>query len=125
MEKILKKIEEMSIEEKIGHRARVDFRIDDFRYIYETIINSEMNDFHKKEILKYFKGARLIKRSFDKKLAMEIATRARSKKAKEKIQNAVNMLRLQGDPITIYSVSKVGGVSYNTVKKYANEFDLM
>ena len=50
--------------------------------------------------------------------ASKKATEARSKKAKEKIQNAINLLRMEGKEITAYSISKVSGVHYNTVKKY-------
>jgi len=50
--------------------------------------------------------------------ASKKATDTRSKKAKEKIQNAINLLRMEGKEITAYSISKVSGVHYNTVKKY-------
>jgi len=46
------------------------------------------------------------------------ASEIKAKKAKEKIQNAVNLLRLQGEEITPYKVAKTAGVSYNTAKKY-------
>ena len=39
-------------------------------------------------------------------------------KTKEKIENAINLLRLQGKPINPYQVSKLSGVSYNTARKY-------
>jgi len=59
-----------------------------------------------------------IKRSAKKMIAAEDATAARTKKAKEKINNAVNILRMEGKPVTAYRVSKVAGISYNTAKKY-------
>jgi len=46
------------------------------------------------------------------------ASKIKAKKAREKIQNAVNLLRLQGEEITAYKVAKTAGVSYNTAKKY-------
>ena len=52
------------------------------------------------------------------KEASRKATATRSKKAKDKIINAVNMLRLEGVNITEYSVAKKSGCSINTVKKY-------
>ena len=55
----------------------------------------------------------------NKKKAMKRATNARTQKAKEKIENAINILRMENRPITIYSVSKESGVSYNTASKYA------
>jgi predicted transposase YdaD len=54
-----------------------------------------------------------------KKKAMIEATNARIQKAKEKIENAINILRMENRPITIYSVSKESGVSYNTASKYS------
>ncbi|MCK4442701.1 MAG: hypothetical protein KAU90_11905 [Sulfurovaceae bacterium] len=54
-----------------------------------------------------------------KKKAMIEATNARIKKAKEKIENSINILRMENRPITIYSVSKESGVSYNTASKYS------
>ncbi len=46
------------------------------------------------------------------------ATEARTKQAKDKIQNAIGLLKEKNKPITHYSISKVGEVSYQTVKKY-------
>ncbi len=54
-----------------------------------------------------------------KQKAMLIATNARIEKAKKKIENAINILRMENRPITIYSVSKESGVSYNTASKYS------
>ena len=56
--------------------------------------------------------------SFKQKKAAAKATSIRSKKAKEKIENAVNILRLENKNITQYSVAKVSGCSINTVRKY-------
>ena len=46
------------------------------------------------------------------------ATAIRQQRAKEKIQNAINLLKIQGEEITAYRVAKIAGVSYNTAKKY-------
>ena len=51
----------------------------------------------------------------------ESAQRARAilqAKTKEKIQNAINLLKLEGKEITAYRVAKEAGVSYNTARKY-------
>ena len=51
----------------------------------------------------------------------ESAQRARAvlqAKTKEKIHNAINLLKLEGKEITAYRVAKEAGVSYNTAKKY-------
>ena len=46
------------------------------------------------------------------------ASKIKADKAKEKVINAVNLLRLQGEDITPYKVAKTAGISYNTAKKY-------
>ena len=46
------------------------------------------------------------------------ATAKRTAEAKEKIQNAINLLRMENKKITHYSIAKIAGVSYVTVKKY-------
>ena len=51
----------------------------------------------------------------------ESAQRARAvlqAKTKEKIQNAINLLKLEEKEITAYRVAKEAGVSYNTARKY-------
>ena len=46
------------------------------------------------------------------------ASRIKADRTKEKVINAVNLLRLQGEEITAYRVAKTAGISYNTAKKY-------
>lgn len=59
--------------------------------------------------------------NIEKKMkSTSIATASRSKKAKEKIQNAINILRLECKNITHYSIAQMSGVSFTTVKKYLN-----
>jgi Fic family protein len=53
-----------------------------------------------------------------KKEAGKNALKVKVHQTKEKIQNAINLLRLQGKPINAYQVSKLSGVAYNTAKKY-------
>lgn len=52
------------------------------------------------------------------KKAVATATKAREQKAKEKIQNAINLLRLENKNISEYAIAKTSGCSINTVKKY-------
>ena len=47
------------------------------------------------------------------------ATKTRSDNAKLKIENALNLMRLENRPISVYLVSKEAGVSYNTANKYS------
>ena len=59
-----------------------------------------------------------------RKRAAAKATETRQKKAKEKIQNAINLLRLQGEEINPYRIAKTAKISYNTARKYLKEYKL-
>jgi len=50
--------------------------------------------------------------------AAEYATKVRQERAIRKINDAVNLLRMEGRKVTAYAVAKEAGVSYNTVRKY-------
>ena len=54
----------------------------------------------------------------NKSVNIQKATNAKINKTKEKIQNAINLLRLQGEEINPYRIAKVAHVSYNTARKY-------
>ncbi|MCK9545106.1 MAG: hypothetical protein M0Q25_00200 [Sulfurospirillaceae bacterium] len=56
-----------------------------------------------------------------KQSSIQEATKARERIAKEKINNAINMLRLEDKKLTAYAIAKESGCSYNTVKKYYRE----
>ena len=58
-----------------------------------------------------------------KRNATKEATRKRIKEAKNKISNAVNMMRFENKQITISSIAQEAGVSYNTVKKYRDSIN--
>ena len=107
-------------------------RLDLTKLEYECLI--EIIDFEKlKEIEKRYKeieGYSIVNKlnnpkninfSLAKCLASEKATKARSNKAKYKIDTAVGILRTQRKDITRYSVAKVSGVSFSTVKRYMSD----
>ncbi len=62
------------------------------------------------------KGERVL--SQRKQETAKEACKVKISKTKEKIQNAVNLLRLQGESINPYKVAKLSGVAYNTARKY-------
>jgi len=62
-----------------------------------------------------------IKYSGAKGNAVAKATETRSKKAKAKIDNAINILRIEDKNITHYAIANIGNVSYSTVKKYLTD----
>lgn len=53
-----------------------------------------------------------------KQSSIQEATKARERIAKDKIINAINILRIENKSITAYAIAKESGCSYNTVKKY-------
>jgi Fic family protein len=65
------------------------------------------------------KGERII--SQRKQDTARAALKIKVSKTKEKIQNAINLLRLQGKPINPYQVAKLSGVAYNTARKYLKD----
>lgn len=56
-----------------------------------------------------------------KQSSIQEATKKRERVAKEKIINAMNILRLEDKQLTAYAIAKESGCSYNTVKKYYRE----
>lgn len=54
-------------------------------------------------------------------ISAQKATKHRTQQAKEKIQNAINMLLLSNKKITINAISVESGVAFKTIKKYVPE----
>ena len=46
------------------------------------------------------------------------ANQKKQETSKKKVENAINILRMEGKEITAYAVAKVAGISYNTASKY-------
>jgi len=81
---------------------------------------SKQNDTVKR-LLKLLRNLELRKHSSKIDQATKKATAKRTATAKKKIQNAVNILRIENKKITHYSVAKTACVSYTTVKKYLQQ----
>jgi len=64
---------------------------------------------------------RHILKSEKKQKAIEKARMERKKQILEKIENSVNLLKLYNKRITIYSIAKEANISYQTIKKIADE----
>jgi len=106
---------------------RIDMNILEFEYLQEAISNLDNSDIHqnyiKEKLTKLIDKPSVFQRSEAKQDAMGQATRARSKKAKEKIQKAHKQLKLDikrgtAKKMSYYALSKLSGVHINTVKKY-------
>ena len=120
--------------EYLDNQKNITFRLDldyiELKALLELLKKSQKNKkikdefnylINNREILKKVKT---IHKSSKKSDAALTATAARSKKAKEKIDNAINILRMENKKITCYSIAKMAEVSYNTVKKYLTNEDI-
>ncbi len=72
-----------------------------------------LKDLANKIIKEYNKPIKTTKRNATKK-----ATNTKIEIAKEKINNTINLMKLEGKKINVNSIAKNSGVAYNTVKKY-------
>lgn len=88
---------------------------------YEYYKKFNINESTEAELLKKLNNPKEIEHSVKKVVASSKATEARTKAAKEKIQNAINILRMENKKITHYSIAQTSGVSFTTVKKYLND----
>jgi len=66
-----------------------------------------------------------IKHSVKKFMAIEEARKKRSNDTKAKIQNAINLLRIEGKETTPYQVAKTAGISFVTAKKYLKQINYL
>ena len=113
-------IKSLNENEVYSKKARIEFDLYEMRDVILPYLENLKDCYEKEVLLKTLNNAKIIKYSPNKALAAEKATEARTAKAKEKIQNAINILRMENKKITYYSVAKTAGVSYSTVKKYIN-----
>ena len=51
-------------------------------------------------------------------VATKKANEKKQETSRKKVENAMNMLRMENKEITAYAVAKVAGISYNTASKY-------
>ena len=109
-------------------KYRIDLTKDEYD-ILDSIISTYFNDMEDyfegidkeyifNKTIEKIENPKVIKESEKKELAALNATKTRTKRVKEKIQNAINILRMENKEITPYQVSKVSGVSFITCKKY-------
>lgn len=105
-------------------KSYIDFEkmeeaIKNFDYEYYKRLNIEEPT--EATLFKKLNNPKKIKYSLKKVVATREATEKRSQNAREKIQNAINILRIENKKITHYSISQVAEVSFATVKKYISD----
>jgi len=110
------------IEDKDNLIYRLDLDFNQFQQLQQYINKidnvSKEDLFYFNEMKEIVNAPKKIKHSAKKHTAVKTATEARTKKAKEKILNAINILRMEDKKLTHYSIAKEANVSYVTVKKY-------
>ena len=89
----------------------------EYNELKKAINLKEIND----ELLEKLNNPLKIYKTNSKLKAVQLASKKRSEIAKEKVINAINLLRLENSPISYANIQKVSGVSFNTVKKYVPE----
>jgi len=97
--------------------------------LFGYTISIEKGDIQNKEMPKDLKEALKIIQKYGVKIppspkkveSAKKASQIKADKTKQKVINAINLLKSQKEKITPYKVSKVAGVSYNTAKKYLKE----
>lgn len=78
----------------------------------DNVFENILNKINKPKIIKY---------SNKKIKAIQKATLSRSNNVKNKINNAINILRLENKQFTHYNISKTSTVAFQTVKKYIDD----
>lgn len=100
-------------------KYRVEFEPEELAILQEYINNIKDKNYTTfNEMKEKINNPKEILWSAKKSISADNATKVRTLKAKKKIQNAINILRMENKKITHYSIAKTAGVSYVTVKKY-------
>ena len=96
-------------------------KIDEIKKAYELTKDDKDSENIFEKFLNKINNPKIIKHSNKKITAIQKATQIRSSNAKEKINNAINILRLENKQFTHYNISKTSKVAFQTVKKYINK----
>ena len=96
--------------------VRLILDVDDYEYIKEFLEKRKA----KKDVINNFIKSKedYLERTKTKRTATKKATEEKIKRVREKIDNAIQILKFMQKDITIYQVAKEAGISFNTAKKY-------
>lgn len=89
--------------------------------LVDNLDNEEVYKLKEKLNLQYIESTNISQKKRD---ATKNATKARTETSRIKIENTINLARLENKKLTIYSLAKLSGVSYNTAKKYKHLLEL-
>jgi len=97
--------------------------------IKDEILNLILTECKNKQITdgikKAIQEAKKHNQTLAKKEHMKKVNEDRIKVTKNKIQNAINLLKLEDKKINAYQVAKSSGLNYNTVHKYFKKGDFV
>jgi len=95
---------------------RLILGVEDYKYIKEFLEKRKA----RKNVINNFIQARedYLERTATKRTATAKASEEKIRRVKEKIDNAIQLLKFMQRDITPYQVAKEAGISYNTAKKY-------
>ena len=102
-----------------------------FGYRIEKISDAEIRELEEAKRVLEKHGFRAVKQTVDKskkRAAAAAASEAKQKATREKLQNGLNLWRMEGDQdkkLTAYKLAKLAGVSQNTAKKFLKEIDAL
>ena len=98
-----------------------------FGYRIEKISKAEERELEDAKAVLEKHGFRAVKQTADKskkRASASKASEAKQKQTREKLQNGLNLWRMEGDQekkLTAYRLAKLAGVSQNTAKKFLEE----
>ena len=107
-------------------KYKVEFESqEEINYLLKLLGKIKVKKKHKKshkKILHALENPKFFKANSNKTNATKKASDARIKATKNKIQNALDLLRFEGKIATVANVATTAGIGYNTSKKYAALF---
>ena len=98
-----------------------------FGYRIEKVSDAEIRELEEAKKVLDKHGFRAIRQTQDKskkRASASKASEAKQKQTREKLQNGLNLWRMEGDQdkkLTAYRLAKLAGVSQNTAKKFLEE----
>jgi len=89
--------------------------------LVDNLENENIKKLKEKLNLQYIESNNISQKKRD---ATKNATKARTETSRIKIENTINLARLENKKLTTYSLAKLSGVSYNTAKKYKHLLEI-
>ena len=109
------------------HRMRLDLTQHEYLFLIKAINESNLLEILENKydfLIEKLQSFKLIERG-DKGIAANKAREALQEQTKKKVENAINLLRMEQKEITPYAVAKTANISYNTAKKYLKQFNTL